>query len=275
MKVLSWRIAGIASLLIAATDATHATEVAATYVPPLLQIGNTAVSTDTNDQVFENPDGSFTLIGTESGNVGTDRGWKLDWDLTIDYDPFINGSLTLTNFGSTARNFVLNVELPVAAIAAPTLFGGSITATLFDDSQNGVATLTRSTADGASPGIYQSFIDNSPVLNLFGVVPLECSGGPNCSISLSDSDGLPGPTIPNGPGVNQKIRTQLMFNLSAGDRVTFSTNFTVIPMPVPLPASVWALIAALSCLGYFRLRGRTTSVTHSLSWRDRLAALPG
>jgi hypothetical protein len=255
VKLQSWRIAGVVSLLIAATGVTHAAEVSAAFVPPVLQIGSTNI---TNDSVVENADGSFTLVGTESGGF-PERGWQLDWDLTVDYDPFINGSLTLTNFGTSARNFVLNLELPVPAIAGPTLFGGSITASVFDDSQNGIATLTRSTATGASPGIYQSFIDNSPVLNLFGVVPLECSGsGPNCSASLSDQDGLPGPVIP-GSAVSQKIRSVLMFNLSAGDRVTFNTNFTVIPAPVPLPASVWTLLAALGAVGYLVHKRKTTA----------------
>ena len=248
MKLLSWRTAGIASLLIAATAATHAAEVNATFYAPVFQIGTTNISNGTDDHVFENPDGSFTLVGTESGGTG-DRGWQLDWDFTIDYDPFINGALTLTNLGST-RNFVLNVEVPVVPpITGATLFGGSITATVFDDNHNGIATLTRSTAADASPGIYQSFIDNSPVLNLFAVTPLECSGTVNCQTTFSDQDGLPGPTNP-GPGVTQKIRTVLMFSLSAGDRVTFNTNFTVIPTPVPLPASAWTLLVALGCLVY-------------------------
>jgi hypothetical protein len=273
VKLLSWRTAGIASLLIAATAATHAAEVNATFVAPVFQIGGTNISNDTNDHVFENPDGSFTLVGTESGGTG-DRGWQLDWDFTIDYDPFINGSLTLTNLGST-RNFVLNVEVPVVPpITGSTLFGGSVAATVFDADHNGIATLTRSTAPDASPGIYQSFIDTSPVLNLFAVTPLECSGTVNCQTTFSEQEGLPGPTIP-GPSVSQKIRTVLMFNLSAGDRVTFNTNFTVIPTPVPLPANAWLLLAALGCMGYVVARRNRADVTNSLSLRPTLAFLPG
>jgi len=242
----SWRKACLASLLVAAAGLAHGAEVNATFYAPTLQIGSTNIANDANDHVYENADGSFTLVGTESGGTG-DRGWQLDWDFTIDYDPFINGSLTLTNLGST-RNFLLNVEVPVVPpIVGATVFGGSIMATVFDANGNGIATLTSSTAADASPGIYQSFIDNSPVLNLFAAAPLECSGTVNCQISLSDQDGLPGPTIP-GPGVNQKIRTVLMFNLSAGDRVTFNTNFTVEPAPVPLPAGAWLLISALGSI---------------------------
>ena len=48
--------------------------------------------------------------------------------------------------------------------------------------------------------------------------------------------------------VNQKIRTLLMFNLSAGDRVTFNADFTVEPAPVPLPAGAWLFFSALGSL---------------------------
>jgi hypothetical protein len=92
------------------------------------------------------------------------------------------------------------------------------------------------------------------VLDLFGSI--SCSGsGPHCSATLADDDGLPGPTIA-GPAVNGHIGTILKFNLSAGDRVVFDTNFTVVPAPVPLPASSWMLFAALGCMGYLATSAR-------------------
>ena len=127
---------------------------------------------------------------------------------------------------------------------------------MFDDNGDSLASLGRSTASNASPGIYQGTIDESPVLDLFGAIA--CSGsGPHCSATLTDDDGLPGPTIP-GPAVNSHIGTVLKFNLSAGDRVVFNTNFTVnaAPAPVPLPASAWLLLAALGGMGYLYVTRR-------------------
>ena len=245
------RIAGVASVLVAAAGVAQAEQVSATFVAPTFQLGGTPIQ---NDEVVENPDGSFTMSGIDGGPTS---GWQLEWNIKVDYDPFINGSLTLTNFSDSAHNYTLLLDLPVSAIGPATLIGGSLTATVFDDSGDSFASLSRSTASNASPGIYQGTIDSNPVLDLFGAI--SCSGsGPHCSAMLTDDDGLPGPTIP-GPAVNGHIGTVLKFNLSAGDRVVFDTNFTVAaaPAPVPLPASAWMLIAALGGMGYlFHVRRR-------------------
>ena len=72
---------------------------------------------------------------------------------------------------------------------------------------------------------------------------------------MTDSDGLPGPTN-IGPAVNGHMGTVLMFNLSAGDRVVFDTNFTVnaAPAPVPLPAGAWLLLSGIGALLTRRIR---------------------
>jgi hypothetical protein len=250
VKLLSWRIAGITSLLIAAAGATHAEQVSATFVAPDFRFGSNDI---TYDHLVENTDGSFTMSGVD-GSVAA--GWVLDWNISVDYDPFINGSITLTNFTSSAKNYTVFLDLPVGTFGPSSAYGGSLTATVFDDNGDSTARIGRSTASGASAGIYQGTLDGATVLNLFGGT-VACSGsGPNCSASLTDSDGLPGLTN-IGPAVNGRIGTILMFNLSAGDRVVFDTNLTVeaAPSPVPLPAGAWLLSAALgTCLTFVRRR---------------------
>ena len=244
------------AVLMAAAGATRAEEVTTTFVAPVFKLGNHAIE---NDQVVRNTDGSFTMLGTDGGVTS---GWQLDWNINVDYDPFINGSLSLTNFGPGPHSYVLVLDLPVSAFGPSSLYGGSLTATVFDDNGDSFASLTRSSAGDASPGIYQGTIDDLPVLDLFG--SMSCSGGPHCSSMLTDDRGLPGPTIA-GPAVNGHIGTVLRFDLSAGDRVVFNTNFTVTaaPAPVPLPSSAWMVLAALGCFSYFTLRRRTSSVIHS------------
>ena len=211
---------------------------------PLIQIGSTDVG---SGNVVANADGSFTLAGTQSGGT-LDPTWLLEWNLTVDYDPFINGSLSVTNLSATARNFTLAIGLPVAAFT-PSLYGGSIIATVMDLNGDLSASVGPSTAAGAGPGIYQGMIDNSPVLNLFGMVLSCTSAAAGCTATGSDTDGLPGATIP-GPGVASSIGTVLKFSLSAGDKVMFDTNFTVVPISeVPLPASGWLLLAAFGGAG--------------------------
>jgi hypothetical protein len=63
-------------------------------------------------------------------------------------------------------------------------------------------------------------------------------------------------TLP-GPGVVNDIRTLLSFSLSPGDRVTFTTNFTV--EPVPLPAALPLLLFGIGTLGAGGCAGRRRS----------------
>jgi hypothetical protein len=267
VNVRSGRIVGVASLLLlAATGVAQAEQVDARYGSPVFKFGSLTLP---NDQPSPNADGSFTFAGNAGGESS---GWELDWNLTVDYDPSINGSVTLTNFGTSAHNYVVMLDLPVSGFS-PSVFGGSLTATVFDANGDSVASVAPSTDSNASPGIYQGTIDGSTVLDLFGAV--SCSGsGPHCSATLTTDDGLPGPTIA-GPAVNGHIGTVLMFSLSAGDRVSFNTNFTVeAASPVPLPASGWMLLAALGGMGYLVV-SRRRSVTTPLSFARTLAALPG
>jgi hypothetical protein len=243
MKRLSWRAAGVGSLLVTAAGMTHAGQVGSTFEPPLFQFGSTSIA---NDQVVDNGEGSFTMSGSDGSAAA---GWVLDWTISVNYDPFINGSITLANLTSSARNYFIRLDLPVGAFGPTSVYGGSLTATVFDDNGDSTASIGRSTAGNASPGIYQGTIDGGGVLNLFGGT-LGCSGsGPHCSASMTDIDGLPGLTN-IGPAVNDHIGTILMFNLSAGDRVVFDTNFTVnaAPAPVPLPAGAWLLLSAVGAL---------------------------
>jgi hypothetical protein len=76
----------------------------------------------------------------------------------------------------------------------------------------------------------------------------------------SDSNGLPAVNLP-GPGVIGDIRTLLSFSLSPGDSVTFNTNFTV--EPVPLPAALPLLLLGFGTLGAGGLAGRRRSAARA------------
>ena len=209
---------------------------------PTLTLGSTVLS---NDDVHANGDGSFTVSGQQQG--GTFNGgavWDLQWNLTISQDPFIAGSLTLTNLTNTTRNFNLMFGLPVTPAFSPSLYGGSLSASLLDLNGDLSATL----APIGGPSIYRGTIDGNSVLSLFAV-DLNCFGSSaGCTASGADSNGLPGPTL-RGPGVVGSIGTLLNFSLSPGDRVSFTTNFTVEPpATVPLPAALPLLLLGLGTL---------------------------
>jgi hypothetical protein len=200
-----------------------------------------------------NPDGSVRFVGADTGGTfGSGPSWGLDWDLTVKQDPFINGTITITNFTDSTKDYNFVFMLPVTPAFSPSRMGGRLTATLLDLSGDGSAFLDPLLASPGTP-MYRGQIDSNTVLPLF-LVNVACFGsGPGCTASGTDSNGMPGVTLP-GPGVVSNIGTLLSFSLSAGDRVTFNTNFTV--EPVPLPAALPMLLLGLGGFAARRLGSR-------------------
>lgn len=180
-----------------------------------------------------------------AGTATTAGQYAVNWNLLMNPDPFINGSITITNLSSLAQNFTVNLSLPVIPAFSPGLMGGSIDATVYDLNNSGSATLQPQ--GSTSNPIYFGRIDGSNALLMFAQV-VTC-GGVGCSGNSSESQ-MP-PSIPVS-GVNTNIGTRLVFNLSGGDKVTFSTHFEVTPVPVP--ATVWMMGSAL--LGLVGIRRR-------------------
>ena len=186
------------------------------WMPTLTAVGNNLF---TSQGTFTSPDGH----------------WRVDWDMTVDPDPFVSGTWAITNLMPTTQNFTFIVSMPVAALPY-TLMGGSMGGSTTDSNFNGLGGVS---TVGTTP-LYMGLIDGVGVLPIYPA-PSSWSftfAGETVTIPAVNS-GLPGPTIP-GPAVTTDIGIQLRFSLSPGDMASF-TSFFVVEIPEPASLSMLAL----------------------------------
>ncbi len=193
-----------------------------------------------------NGDGTFTYIGSNSPTNAT---WGFSWDVTVNPDPFINSMLTIVNKTNITKHFDILFTLPVGSPFAPASMNGSMGASYEDfngngSPANGYVSLTNINWSGRIDGtdaMFLSTFDSS------------CGpGSPGCSFTLATVSDGPSPYL---VGVSSNIGIHLAFDLTAGDKATFTNHFEVVP--VPLPAAAWLFGSGLLGLGAFMRRRLT------------------
>lgn len=191
----------------------------------------------------DNGDGTFTYNSGVSGTL-----WNFNWDLTVSPDPFISGTLTVVNKSVNTTHFNILFTLPVGTGFAPAFKSGSMSGSFQDFNGNGLG--TNNTA-GLSNVVWYGLIDGSNALSL-STFDVSCSGSSPCSGTVGPvSDG----PLLHSAGVSSTIGMQLSFDLTAGDKATFTNLFEVTP--VPIPAAVWLFGSGLIGLGGLARRRRS------------------
>ncbi len=182
-----------------------------------------------------NPDGTFSYVGSVSNPLL----WAFTWNVTVDPDPLISATFGITNNTGIAKHFDLLFTLPVGSpFGTPAQKSGSLGASFQDLNNSGSVTLSNISWNGQ--------IDGSNAMPLFSG-DFGC-GGAGCTGNIFPvSDGPLSST-----GVNTNIGIHLSFDLTAGDKATFTTSFEVVP--VPLPAAAWLFGSGLLGLGAFARR---------------------
>jgi hypothetical protein len=123
------RICGRTSALLAlalgfAFAAPHASASSLSTVAPVVQV---SVTGGYDYYTFEGeatakPDGSLGIssVGESAGD------FRCEWDLTVDPDPLIMGTFTLTSLAPTDQAYTMIATLAIAPIASPTAMSGYV-----------------------------------------------------------------------------------------------------------------------------------------------------
>jgi len=154
-----------------------------------------------------------------------------NWSMTLDSDPFVTNNFTITNTTTSTQTYTMTATVGVSPAIASGLMRGSVGLTLTDNNGDG-ATLTNAT--GAS--IYKALIDGNSARTLwnnpfsFSVLAVDGTGTTNTKFGFPTREAAP-------ESVDTAIGITISFKLSPQDSVAFTSNFDVVP--VPLPAAAW------------------------------------
>jgi hypothetical protein len=168
---------------------------------------------------------SYKCVGTDgaAGELGIDM-----WDLTLDEDPVVSGTVDVTNNSSVLTHYTMIFTLNISAPITPSsLIGGSMQGGATDNNGDGVTL-----ANFSGNSFYAAQIDGSTVQTLYND-PQSFSAGNYLSTNVPNlAFGTPIPSQ-SGPAANSTIGIIFDFTLTPGDSATFTGNFVVEPVPEP------------------------------------------
>lgn len=168
-------------------------------------------------------DGTFHWTGsyTDNGNL-----WQVDWDLVLDPDPGIAGTVAVRNLSANPSVFSFFTSLPIVGSypAGSPMFGSS-SITVADANFDSAASLSAP----ANDAIYAGIIDGSEQRLLFAHPYVLNPTFPPPGNSAGDTMNFDNEFTTFD--LNTAIGIRNDFILSAGDTATVNSTFFVVPEP--------------------------------------------
>lgn len=212
--------------------------------PPVIDINGTALDLNALNCVTRN-----NLVTCGGANL-QGNGYELtSWSLTLNPDPVITSSFTLTNISAVTQTFVMTVTLSAVTSAPAIAISGYVGPGTLIDADGGGATLT-----DAATSIYTAAIDGVAVHTLldppqFYSVIANPFGGPGDPVTIPMESF--GPDV-LAQSVTSFIQIRYKFSITARDQLQSMSQFTVTE--VPIPGALPLLGAGLGLLMAFRRR---------------------
>ena len=200
--------------------------------------------TASNGTITDMPDGTQNW----KGSVSQAGSYTMQWDLLLDPDPSVSGSIALTNASAGTQTFTLNVSLPINPANQPpagsATFGSS--AISISDA-NGDSTATLGAQTGSA--IYTAYINANVTQKQLFTAPYSKLVSQPGGVAV-DSQSFP-PPVTATTALATSLGIQHSFTLTAGDSATMNSTFTIT---VPEPCSL--VLAGLGALGLVAVRAR-------------------
>jgi hypothetical protein len=189
-----------------------------------------------------NGDGTYRA----SGSHEIAGAYSILFDFTLDPDPAISGSFTLTSLSSSTQTFSVSATLGGVSLGGPSRVGGAFGEVTYRDLNDGTVGI------GASP-FYSARIDGSEIqpLGSFSFNPISGGNG----ISLTQGAESFGDPIPSqvGPGVANNIQVAFAFELTGMDRVELQ-HFEFVVVPESSQFGLFSICLALILCRFARER---------------------
>lgn len=197
---------------------------------------------------WANANRTYGFAGSTAPLTDSPVGLAVSWNLLVNSDPFIVGNISVTNTGTTTREFFLHLILPKGTPASHSRVGGSVTGTVTD--RNGNGAVLSSIGDS---GLFTAITDfgastRATAGSLLSSTTITAGSFQSSSLGPA-SFGDPIPSQLHGL-VAENIAMQFRFSLTAGDSASFTSIFVVEAVPAP------GAVALMGLAGLRRRRRR-------------------